>query len=611
LVVLSRLVFLLVVIQSFGQAIPEGYYQFPIRPGQQNFLAGTVGEIRSSHFHTGIDVKTYGKIGLPIYAVADGYINRVKVATGGYGKALYMKHPNGTFSVYAHLNGFAKPIEEFIMDVQYENESYEVDAFPKEWQFAFEKGDVIGYSGNTGSSSGPHLHFEISDKNHQPIDVLQLGFSEVKDTRPPIVKKIAFTSLDDSARINGFFGRKEYRVARSSSGFRLSDPIHLKGRIGIEMYAYDPMNDVNNKNGVVYTSLFVDDSLYFSEAKDTLNFSKQRNMLVHYNYHARQLGSYRFNRLYLCDGNEHSIYKKINRGINFEKQKMVRIEMTDSYGNTSSLAFELSEEIPTERIAPRYPFEVMENYLHFKSDQSASVSLSPWKPINAYDHSYETNFYTWDLRKGLPKKLFIDGETIETGFVATIPSNQPMTYIQEEFEAEFKYNTLFDTLYLRFEKVLDSAEQMEYFHFKNATDPLRSTTTITLKPELSYDREKARVYSVFGKRTNFIGGEWNEKGISFDTRDFVKYTIKSDTIQPTVTPTFLSQKEIRFKIDDADSGIKSYRAELNGQFLLMKYEPKRKMIWTDTNDPNIPLQGEFTLTVTDNSNNQTIYTNTL
>ena len=139
----------------------EGYYFFPINPGSQSYLAGTVGEIRSSHFHTGIDVKTGGQIGLPIYAAADGYIFRMKISTGGYGHSLYMAHPNGTYTVYAHLDKFQIGLEKYARARQYEEESYDIEAFPKKDVFYFKQGDIIGYSGNTGSSSGPHLHFEI------------------------------------------------------------------------------------------------------------------------------------------------------------------------------------------------------------------------------------------------------------------------------------------------------------------------------------------------------------------------------------------------------------------------------------------------------------------
>ena len=203
---ISILLFVFSSLNLVAQDISPIDYQFPVNPGQQNFLAGTVGEIRASHFHTGIDVKTGGRIGLPVYAVADGYLSRIKVSSSGYGYTLYMQHPNGTFSVYAHLEAFDTKIANWVIQQQYLKESFEVDLFPKRNQFAFEKGQVIGYTGNTGSSSGPHLHFEIRDANHQPIDVLSLRFKEIIDRIPPVVTQVAFITLEEDARINGFFG---------------------------------------------------------------------------------------------------------------------------------------------------------------------------------------------------------------------------------------------------------------------------------------------------------------------------------------------------------------------------------------------------------------------
>lgn len=593
-----------------AQEIPKGYYQFPIRPGQQNFLAGTVGEIRSSHFHTGIDVKTYGQIGLPVYAIAEGYIYRIKVSAGGYGNVLYMKHPNGTFSVYAHLEDFAKPIKDYILTLQYEEESFEIESFPKEFQFSFDQGEVIAYSGNTGSSSGPHLHFEIRNANNDPLDILRFGFDEIKDHQAPVIQKIAFVTLDEAARINGFFGRKEYFLKKEKNGYLLSEPLHLKGKVGIEIYSYDPMDEVPNRNGVYTTSLRINDSLYFSEQKDELSFGTQRNALVHYNYPARQMGSRRFNKLFLADGNNHNMYKKVNRGINFEGGEIISIEMKDSYENTSEVTLKVDKHETGVPIVPRKPFEVLDNFLHFTSSVPASVEMAGWFPLEPYNKAGGVGYFVWDLRKGIPTRLKINDETIDTHYVSTIPPGQGLSYVQKEFEAIFSQQTLFDTLYLRFQKTFDPGLDREYFHFMNAIDPLRASTTITLKTEKIYP-EQAKAYAVFGMKTNFIGGEWTEKGLEFKTRDLVKYTILTDTLPPSVIPRFLSQKEIKIRITDSLSGIAEYRAEIDGEYILMKYEPKKDLIFTDPADPNIPFKGEFKLTVIDNSGNKTIYSNTL
>ena len=608
---LFAFVLFIALFKVFSQDFESVSYQFPINPGQQNFLAGTVGEIRGSHFHTGIDVKTGGRTGLPIYAVADGHISRIKVSSSGYGYALYMKHPNGTFSVYAHLEAFDSRIAAWVLKEQYKKESFEVDLYPEVNQFAFKKGNIIGYSGNTGSSSGPHLHFEIRDANHRPIDVLSLGFDEVRDNIAPVVKKVAFITLDKSARINGYFGRYEFDLIKTENWYQTKEPIHLEGQIGIEIYSYDPMDGIPNKNGIIHTRFQLDGDTLFVEDKGSLSFNKQRNVLVHYNYSAFKKGSRKFNRLYLADGNEHNIYNTVNRGIFFKDQNEILIETEDSFKNKSTTRILLNnEEVsnPPNLVVP----EQVGNYLHFKSDQQASVMLDEWVSLTPYATEANNQYYQWDLRNGTPVSLFIDGETIPTNLVGMIPSKQKISYIQSEFTMDLTHRSLFDTLYLAFEKEVDSIKNLELFRFQNATQPIRANIDLTLQTEGKYNKERAAVYSVLGKRHNYMGGEWiDENQIQFSTRDLVTYTILEDSIPPSVEVKMVNPDYLKFRIDDKLSGIKQISATIDGEFVLMHYEPKRKLIWSQKRNKNIPFKGEFLLEISDNANNKTIYKKTL
>lgn len=170
--------------------IEKGYYLFPIKPEQTNYLSGTMGELRPGHFHAGLDIKTEGRTGLDVYASADGYVSRIRVGPGGYGNCLYINHPNGTTTVYAHLAEFSDDIANYVLNQHYERKTHAMNLFPKKGQFTLKKGDIIAKSGNTGSSSGPHLHFEIRNIDQEVLDPLRIGFDEVVDDISPVAASL-------------------------------------------------------------------------------------------------------------------------------------------------------------------------------------------------------------------------------------------------------------------------------------------------------------------------------------------------------------------------------------------------------------------------------------
>ncbi|WP_258105643.1 M23 family metallopeptidase [Marinoscillum sp. MHG1-6] len=596
------------------------YYLFPINPGQQNYLAGTMGELRPSHFHAGIDVKTGGSIGLPIYSTADGYVYRIKVSAGGYGNALYLKHTNGTTSLYAHLDRYADNIERYVLSEQYVQQTFEIQLFPDKHYFPVKRGDLIGYSGNTGSSLGPHLHFEIRDEDQKFLDPLSYGFDEIRDELTPIIKKIAFVTMDKEARVNHTFGRHEFSVISTADGLmHTAAPIRLNGKVGIEMYGYDRQNGVTSKNGIAEIILKIDGDTIYHELKERMSFGKQREILVHMDYPTYQSQRSKFNKLFVDDGNMNDFYLKSSQGFNFsDSAHLVQIYVKDTYGNIGTYELEVNKRKIVYKPRPTIrDFEIHRDFMHLKADHTGTPSL-----INLYFGQahvdlppYRTDrydaYYLWDLKNGFPDSVNLCGDVIDTHFYTEIPSETETSFHNHSLDLYFSSECLFDTMYLRFKKEIDEIRSRELFTILNDETPLRSSVKVTLKPEWTYPDSSAAVYAVYGNSLSYIGGTWKDGNISFGTRNFGTYTIEQDTVPPVITPYVINNHDVKFKIGDNLSGISSYKATINGQFLLMKYEPKRRLIWSERLDKNILLSGELVLEVTDNTGNKSYYRKTL
>jgi hypothetical protein len=246
--------FLLCIFNLAAQSpYPQDYFRSPL--DIQLVLSGTFAELRSNHFHSGLDIKTNGKEGLEVYSIAEGYVSRIKISRYGYGKALYITHPNGYTSVYAHLQKFSPTIEQYIKRQQYLKEQFEIELFPKPSTLVIDADEMIAYSGNSGGSSGPHLHFEIHDKHERPINPMLFGF-DIKDTTAPELYQLYAYPISNRSHVEGNQEKKKIRLRKQANGNYIAEPIKAFGTIGFGIVANDRQDYAANKNGVYKIEAF-------------------------------------------------------------------------------------------------------------------------------------------------------------------------------------------------------------------------------------------------------------------------------------------------------------------------------------------------------------------
>jgi len=600
----------------------ESYF-FPVRPNENNYLSGTMGEIRATHFHAGMDIKTSGRSGLPVYATQDGHVSRIKVSAGGYGHAMYILHSNGETSVYGHLLRFREDIGIFVREQQYDKESFPVDLFPDKSAFQIKKGDLIGLSGNTGSSQGPHLHFEIRDENQRPQNPLKKNFSEINDNVPHIVYEFALKTMDINSRINNEFGRTEYKAKKNGNGYYYDTPIEVNGKIGLQIKAYDKFNGALNRNGIPYIAVLLDNEKIFSVQIDSFSFSDTRHVVNYYDFTARRNNNGTFQKMYLDDGNKLPFYPVVkNKGIiviNDKDTHSIKVQLRDVYGNESNFSFTLKGSIPKtqltkikDRSSDKILTHLYEKYLKITVPITSGTAnhcllysnRMKYEIIPSYQ-SEENAVYIWDMNLGLPDSINVCDISKDFNYEVMVPSTVDFNFYNKFFDIHSFRRSLYDTLYLEAEYNILPDKNTEIFTIGNTTIALANPIRITFKPRLDYSiSEKYALYSTVDyNHFSFLGNDWHNNEITISTKSLGAYTVLKDTINPTIKPIQVGRKKVSFKIDDDLSGIKVYKASLDDEWILMHYDPKRKYIWSETLKPNNPLAGAFKLTVEDNAGN--------
>ncbi len=543
---------------SAQEKYPKGVFQPPLEIPL--VLAGTFGELRSNHFHSGMDIKTQQREGLPVFAIADGTVTRIKISHWGYGKALYVAHPNGYTSVYAHLRKFGPEIEEYIKKIQYAKQSYEVEAFPDYGEIKVAKGSVIAYSGNTGGSAGPHLHFEIrSSVTEKPTNPLLYGY-DVRDATNPTLLGLYGYPLSDDALINQSAKKIQLNYTRQADGSFLADKVTAIGTIGFGIDSFDRLDMAANKNGVYAVKQTVNGRVYSEFDFETFSFGETRyiNTLIDYEH----FGKFR-QRIQKCfkePYNHLGIYKTLYSDGKIDVEEglsyTVEILISDIQGNETKLVIPVEGKREIPKITKDE--KITENFIIASKPNNFDLGVAKvYFPANTF---YE-DFYI-NLKKGRDTVTIHDNSVAaHRNFTISFdPSQYPLSERRQLFIAR-----------------LD--------------EDLRPSYATTYKRDGSFTTR---------------------------TRDLGTYTLARDSVAPTISPKNFKEKQwlsnysyLSLEITDDLSGIDTYRATLNGKWILMEYEPKTNTITYDFDDNIVDdTQCELEVIVTDNVGNSSTFTST-
>ncbi len=515
---------LLGALSTLSATAQESVYDSPLRI--PILLSSNFAEMRTNHFHSGIDIKTAGREGLPVYAVADGYISRINISPYGYGRALYITHPNGTMSVYAHLQSFGDEIEERVRQYRYRNHKFSVDIYPTEGEYPVVKGEQIALSGNSGNSYGAHLHFEIRQtSNSATLNTITLGHIKAEDKVPPTIAGVHYIEIDT---LNGVAVRRD----AERLNLKQESPIEIGDNGYFVVETTDRKTGTTNRYGPYKVEMRVDGCEYVVFAKDKFLFSDTRccNITAHY---PMQRGSKNeMLAMALHEGNRVDMYRKCeNRGVVSTvkgETRSIDIVVTDDAGNTSSVSFEVVGRGKGE----------------FSTPQGKVVS-------NREDWSYSFS-----------------------GTSITIPQGalyEPIYYSQRVINPPTKVRA-------------DSIRPLSKIHSMGSRDiPLDKTVNISIAIPEGISTHNLCIASVDEKgNMGYVGGRYADGKVSCKVRSFGHYCIARDTTAPTIKASFkngadlTAAKSVSFTLADNFSGVNDYSATLDGNWAILEYHPVKR-----------------------------------
>ena len=489
-------------------------------------LSGTFGEFRS-RFHTGIDFKSRGVQGQKIFSIEDGYVSRIEVNNYGYGKVIYIDHLNGFTSVYAHLKNFSPELDEYVKSELYKSKRNSIKKFPKKNQLRINKGEVIGYSGNTGRSFGPHLHFEIRDtKSQDAINPLMFNYS-YKDDERPIIRGLYIINENNSLVRNSPIRKKVKKI--NDSTYTVDD-FEYNGKIGIGLDIYDiQYKNLYNQNGVYKVELFIDSTLKYSYKMDKIKFSENHYKKIMYDYLSLAQKNKKVLKIYTPRNSDLSFLKnnKFNGIINSDsiRNNSLLVRVSDWNGNSSSIKFNLKANDSISRRSSYNGIEILTNQNYTLNKNSSIIEIG--------------------------KNTFYDDLLMNISYQS-------------------------DTLNLGKEKDPFRSSIMIKL-------PHKISDTLELRQSF--------VGKIINRKISYISSKKNKSYIYASTSSLGEYIISKDTLKPDIKPINFTNKSnikvkntLKLRLKDDLSGIKNYSSYFNGNWALFEYEPKSNMIFHNLSD---------------------------
>ncbi len=512
-------------------------------------LSGNFAELRAHHFHAGLDFKTQSKTGFPVYAAADGYVSRVKVSTGGYGKALYIDHPKlNLTTVYAHLEDYIPPIKRLVKAKHYALKHYNIDFFPDKDAVFVKKGDIIAYSGNSGTSSGPHLHFETRERSTQdPINPLFFGF-DIKDSKAPSINGLRIYPQAGEGLVNQQSeGSKFYPLVFYSGKYHLkgNPQINVWGKLGFAINVLDYLDESWNKCGIYSIELHIDSQLIFKQEMDRISYSEMRYLDAHIDQKVRSKSKVDYQYSFQAKPNNPlSIYKEMrdNGVVDFSDslKHLVHYRITDTHGNTSTLEFTVNS--------------VKQDFPQGKK----SEQLLKWNEAH--------HFTLEQFELQIPKNAFYE--------------NQTLTHVPKA----------------------DERFLSPVFQIDNNKKLLNKKASISIRPnENEHIPRNKMVICKLNENNSLtpLPTQTDGKTLTSKVYNFSSFTVSCDTTAPTLTPVniyngkrFDKENTFGFKVKDDFTGMWDYTATIDGQWALFYYEYKKKYIY-HTIDPERLEKGKM------------------